>query len=149
MSQRASVDYVLDASIAMKWFLADEEYASEAVGILAGFRENTIALYAPDHIRYEVANALRNGVRRSRLTDANASEALDRFLEWQIPTIGNDLLIRQGYTAASRLGCAFYDGLYVALAESTGLQFLHADRRLHNVLAGRFDNELWIEDYAG
>lgn len=41
-----------------------------------------------------------------------------------------------------------YDALYLALAEQIGCPFVHADRRLHNTLAGRFPHELWIENYA-
>jgi predicted nucleic acid-binding protein len=149
VSQRASARYVLDASIAMKWYLDDEQYSSQARAFLAGFREGQITLYAPDHIRYEVANALRNGVRRGRPSEQHGQEALDHFLAWRIPTVGSDALIRAGYTVASSLGCALYDELYVALAQNTGLQLLHADLRLHNTLAGRFSNELWIENHAG
>lgn len=105
-------------------------------------------LYAPDHIRYEVGNALRNAVRRERVSDTWGDEALAKFLAWRIPTVGDDALIRQGYQVALRYGCALYDGLYLALAENTGLPFIHANLRLCNTLGARFAGELWIGDYS-
>jgi predicted nucleic acid-binding protein len=135
---------VVDASIATKWFLNDEEFAYEADALLRAFHEETVSLYAPDHIRYEVGNALRNAVRRERITDAQGRRALSMFLAWQIPTTTNDDLIRAAYDHAIEFDCAFYDGLYLALASETGTPLVHADQRLRNTLIGRFDLELWI-----
>ena len=148
MSQGEIPGYILDASIAMKWYLDDEDHTSESDAILTAFREGQITLYAPDHIRYEVANALRNAVRRERIADARGREALSEFLSWQIPTVGGDALVRAGYEIAIRYSCALYDGLYLALAENTDLPLIHADLRLHNTLGRRFSAEVWIEDYV-
>lgn len=146
MSQGAP-SYILDASIATKWYLDDEQYATNADQILQAFRDGHLNLYAPDHIRYEVGNALRNAVRRGRISEEHGRRSLATFLDWRIPTVSEDALIQGAYEFALAYQCALYDGLYLALAEESGFPLLHADLRLHNTLAGRFTGEFWIEDY--
>ena len=144
----ATPQFVVDASIAMKWQFGDEEHAFEAERILTDFEQNRIILIAPDHLRYEVANALRTAVRTGRMSSADAREALDAFLQLGIATYRDDEMIRRGFDLAIQYDCAAYDGLYLALAGFAQCALLHADRRLRNTLAGRFARELWIEDYV-
>jgi predicted nucleic acid-binding protein len=138
----------VDASVAAKRYLDDEEHLHEARQVLRVFAGDRIALIAPDHIRYEIANTLLVAARRSRLSELVARTGLFSFLNLRIPTVGDDRLLFSAYDLASTFGCALYDGLYLALAESTDCSLLHADDRLHNTLGGRFPWELWIEDFA-
>ena len=101
---------------------------------------------SPSHIQFEVANALRDGVRRSRLTHSAAERALLRWIALRIPTVTSDQIMRDALRLSLLFDCAFYDGLYLALSEATGYPLIHADERLHNALGGRFPNELWIAD---
>ncbi|TAK33351.1 MAG: PIN domain-containing protein [Chloroflexota bacterium] len=64
-----------------------------------------------------------------------------------IRTIHSPSLIRRGAEYAIRYQCTFYDALYLALAETAGLRFIHGDGKLRRTLRGRFPLELWIEDY--
>lgn len=148
MREAAARGFILDASIAMKWYLNDEDHTELADRVLFAFRENQVSLYAPEHIHYEVANALRSAIRRGRLSEELGSRAITEFLEWKIPTVQGHALVLGAFEVARRYGCAFYDGLYVALAEDTGLPLLHADRRLRSVLNGTLPNELWIKDVS-
>lgn len=139
--------YVVDASVAVKWHLHDEELVVPALRILADFREGRIDLLAPDHLRYEVPSAILGAVRRRRLTPETGSGAVDQFLAWNVPTVATGELIRAGYDAAIRFGCSVYDGLYLALAEAARCPLLYADQRLRHALADRFPLALWVEDY--
>jgi predicted nucleic acid-binding protein len=147
VSQSQQPRYILDASVATKWFLNDEEHADEAHAVLLGFREDRIALLAPDHIRYEVASALRTAVRMNRISDIDSLAALNQFIDWNVPTLGSDALLIHGHQAALRYGCALYDGLYLALAELAECSLVYADRRLRNTLGGSFARAIWIEDF--
>ncbi|MGH2559192.1 MAG: type II toxin-antitoxin system VapC family toxin [Thermomicrobiales bacterium] len=140
--------FVVDASVATKWYLLDEEDTRAADAVLADFREGRILLVAPDHIRYEVASAIQNAYRTNRLTNDQAQRATAEFLSWHIPKASGDDLILAAREAAIRFGCSFYDGLYVALAESAGCPLIFADRRLRNTLGGQFGHALWLTDYA-
>lgn len=139
---------VLDASVAIKWYLDDEDHVAEAEAVLDLYRQGRVRLIAPDHIRFEVANAIRTAVRIGRVTAEQGSQAIRDFLEWRIPTVGSDTLLLYGYDYALRFDCALYDGLYLALADMTGIALVHADRRLQNSLAGRFPSAIWIADYS-
>jgi excisionase family DNA binding protein len=57
-TMRDSSRYVVDASVAAKWDLNDEEYQDPAYALLIDYQEGRTQLIAPDHLRYEVANTL-------------------------------------------------------------------------------------------
>lgn len=138
---------VVDASVAIKWYLDDEEHVDEARAVLAAYVANEIAFLAPDHIRYEVPNAILVAARRRRIDPATAKLAVSNFLVTRMAMAGSYSLLNDAYDYAMRYECAFYDALYLALADQWDCPFVHADRRLHNTLAGRFLREVWIEDY--
>jgi predicted nucleic acid-binding protein len=140
--------YVVDASVAIKWYLNDEEHVDEARAILAAYVVNDIAFLAPDHIRYEVPNAILASVRRRRLDLPTAKLAVSNFLATRISTASDYTLLTSAYDYAVRYDCAFYDALYLAMADRFDCSFVHADRRLRNTLGSRFERELWIEDFA-
>jgi predicted nucleic acid-binding protein len=139
--------YVLDASVAAKWHLMDEEYQEEALALLTEYQEGRVLLLAPDHIRYEVANALRIAVRRNRLNAVQGRSALLQFLDWRIPTANADALIHSAFDVSVLLGCALYDGLYLALAQASNCPLIYADGTLRNIIAARFPLALWIGDF--
>lgn len=139
---------VLDASIAVKWYLLDEEYAQEAAILFDRLSDGDIAVIVPSHFQAEVSNAVRNAVRGRRSTIQDARNALANLLSLNISSIPMDELLLDGLEYALRYDCAFYDALYLSLADQIGCPFVHADGRLHNTLAGRFPRELWIGDYV-
>ncbi len=132
----------------MKWLFDDEDYVAESRALLRAFQRGDINLLAPDHIRHEVLNALKSGVGRERISETEARASMDDFLGLPFPTVSGATLFRNAFDIALTYDCAFYDSLYLALADSEQCPLIHADRRLHNTLAGRFRRELWIEDYA-
>jgi predicted nucleic acid-binding protein len=139
--------YVVDASVAVKWHLRDEQDADIAVRVLADFRDGRSFLLAPDHIRYEVPSAIRNAIRTGRMTAEQGRAAITDFHGWQIPTVSDDALIRAGYEQALLFGCSLYDGLYLALAEIVACPLIYADNHLRNALGTKFRRALWLGDY--
>lgn len=139
---------VVDASIAIKWMLDDEDHVSEARGVLRDYNSGLTTLIAPDHFHPEAINALRTSIRMRRFTGEDARAMLLDFLSMSIPTVAGAPLYAYAFEISLKYDCAFYDGLYLALTESENCPFVHADRLLRNTLAGRFNHELWIEDYA-
>jgi predicted nucleic acid-binding protein len=138
--------YVIDASVAIKWFLPDEQFVQQAVGILVALQDGAFSLVCPNHLYYEVGNVLRTSVRRARLTEEEARDALVACLALPISTYGDRELVLRGYDIAQEYDCAAYDGLYLAVASELDCPLIHADGRLRNLLGGRFEHELWIED---
>ena len=74
--------FTIDASVAVKWHVRDEDDAAAADSLPRDFINGRIRLVAPDHIRYEVPSAILAAVRRNRLTVANGQTAIIDFLAW-------------------------------------------------------------------
>lgn len=139
---------VVDASVATKWSLRDEPDVAHADRVLHDFEQGRTNLAAPRQIRYEVPSAIRNAVRTRRATPAEAKDMVTDFLTVRLFTVETDDLIAAGLDQALRFGCSFYDGLYLALAETLDCPFVFADRRLRNGLGLGFPRALWLTDYV-
>lgn len=128
--------YVLDASVAAKWFLPDtgEPLHDEALKILEAYAFGRIGLSVPDLFWPEIGNLLWKAVRLGRMTRASAQQALESLLSKPIPTSPSFPLIADAFAIAAAFQCTVYDGTYVALAVSTGAPLLTADRRLATAL---------------
>ena len=70
---------VVDASVVVKWHLRDEEFVDLALRVLQDYQDGRIDLLAPDHVRYEVPNAIRVAVSRSRLSFVEGTGAVNDF----------------------------------------------------------------------
>lgn len=138
---------VLDASVAVKWYLQDEDLSADAATIRDDLAAARITVVVPDHFRVEVGNAIRNALRPNRLTVETARRAMTTLATLPVYPVPLDDLIVPAFDAAVHYDCALYDALYLSLAERLSCSFVHADRRLHNTLAGRLAHEVWVEDY--
>ncbi|MCX6023247.1 MAG: type II toxin-antitoxin system VapC family toxin [Chloroflexi bacterium] len=140
---------VVDASIATRWHLTDEDHVLLSQQVLADFRANRIKLVAPDHLRHEVSSAILNATRAkpARITVEYGRSSVREILQWGIELVRDDDLLPAAFLLGRRWTTSFYDGLYLALAQKLNCPFIHADAKLAGALRGRFPNELWIEDY--
>lgn len=139
--------FVVDASVAVKWHLDDESHSDYALALLRDFRAGKVALYAPDQIRYEVPSAILKAIRQRRLSSEQGQSAITLFLSLDLRTVRSGSLILLAYQQALRFGCSLYDGLYLALAETSQCLLVYADNRLRNAIGNAFRWGLWIEDY--
>lgn len=124
--------YVVDASVAVKWYVP-EQGSERAAQWLEGGHE----LLAPDLLLAEFANILWKKVARGVLAASAATEVLAAFLDTAPVAIypaapytlaALDLAVRYGRTA--------YDALYLALAVAEDCPLLTADERLVHALQG-------------
>jgi predicted nucleic acid-binding protein len=113
---------VVDASIVCDFLINPADYP-EVVTLLSS---NTIA--APSLLQYEIGHALRRLNLIGILTDEQAAQTLDAFMQMQIDTHANVALMPR--TWALRHNMTFYDASYVALAESLGVPLFTKDKRL-------------------
>jgi len=103
---------VMDASVAVKWFL-EEEYSDKAVRLQSDFFEGIVSLRVPSILPYEVLNALQHS-RRFRGRDLlEAARDVDRSGFSVIPLFGE--YMERTVEIAARLGCTVYDASYLAL----------------------------------
>ncbi|UEM04761.1 type II toxin-antitoxin system VapC family toxin [Skermanella rosea] len=118
---------IVDASVALKWFV-EEEGSSDAADLIAG----GTARLAPDLVIPEVLNAAWKAFSRGFMV-REQYDAIPRLL----PDLFQDIvptkrLASRAATLAREMGHPAYDCFYLALAEEQNLPLITADRRLVN-----------------
>ena len=127
--------YVVDASVAAKWFVQRGEADRErAVSIRERFMAGQCRLIMPEFGLLEIANAIRYTPRAKEADAAAALEVL-RDLNLELHQTSWDLL-RKANAIAWAYGIAVYDAIYVALAEIVGFPLLTADEGLLKRMKG-------------
>lgn len=137
---------VLDASIALKWVL-DEAGSDTARELLGRLTVHDTRCHVPSFFFIELANVLWKNTRRRSISANEAQDAL--ALLRALPLIVHPVEALAGAALDLSLlrGVAAYDAAYVALAASTGLPFVTADKKLWQALRD-FDNVLLLGDAA-
>jgi predicted nucleic acid-binding protein len=131
---------VLDASVAVKWFLPEgaEILATEALALLRRFGKSEIQIIVPDLFWVEFASVLWKAIRRRNYPKDSADAALASLKRFNFPTVPSLKLLDNAFQIATAHGRTVYDCFYVALAVQTNSQLITADERLANALASRF-----------
>lgn len=148
MNAGAAEAVVVDASVAVKWHLPDEEHLAEARHLLTRFASGEIELFAPSQIWYEVPSAITVASlgRKPRITQQQGKDAIEEFLALGVHTVDDDDLILAAYPLVHQHGCALYDALYLALAQRLSIPFLTADAKLYRAIR-HLPDAVWISDY--
>jgi len=118
---------VVDASVAIKWFVAGEKLVEEAERVLGEIQEEPSSYVVPDLFMNELLAVL------CRLPDSSPSkvkEALALVEALGMKRVGNGHeLLALAADFAGRWRLSGYDALYVALASLVGGEWLTADAR--------------------
>ena len=140
---------VVDASVAAKWHLRDEQDASRSWELLQAFLNGELALIAPSHIRYEVPSSITAATLHTpaRLTFTQAQAAISDFLDLNLPTVDDAALLAAAFPLTHQLRIAFYDAVYLALSQQSGLPFITADNRLYRRIR-HLPNVLWLAAWS-
>jgi predicted nucleic acid-binding protein len=138
--------YVIDASVAVKWFLsdaADEGHTAEALGLFLRLRAGEISLVQPPHWKAEVASVL---VRRA---PASATADMDdlNLLEG-IEIVETPVLYHRAIQLAVDLSQHLFDTLYHAAAIESEAVMVTADRRYYDK-AEKFGRIVLLDRVAG
>ena len=137
--------WVVDASVALKWYLEDESDVRQAEHLWNAFAAGETTLVAPHYIRYEIANALEVARVQGRISQEQADEKLTSFLGTDVYLeADDDALLLAAIGATRRYEVTPYDGLYLALAESLGFGFVTADRDLYRHVRDEISYIHWI-----
>ena len=123
--------YVIDASVAMKWFL-EEPDSVHAAALLEAYRERRLRLVAPDLLVYEVSNAL---LHNAVFSPRDVTGCIQQLYELELDLIAPSVeLVLATVRLASQTRLTFYDALYAALAHDLDMPLVSADLRLLNRL---------------
>ncbi len=127
--------YVLDASVAVKWFTRHHEPDREkALALRELHRTRRCRLALPEFGLLEVLNAVRYSPR-AKEADTSAALAILTDLQLQLEPLDLNLL-RKTTAIAWGYGITLYDATYIALAERLGFPFLTADEALLKKMKG-------------
>lgn len=138
---------VVDASVAIKWFVdgdlaAREDYIESALDLLRASRNGLVDFYQPPHFLAEVAAVL------AWLTPSTAQQCAQDIVSmnitWAAPTVA--------YSRAIALACEInhhlLDTLYHAVALETPIAvFVTADRRYFDK-ARHLGQIAWLPDFG-
>jgi predicted nucleic acid-binding protein len=135
--------FVLDASVAAKWYV-NEEYSTSALQ-LAETNPNWIV---PDLFFAEVGNVMWKKVRRGEIDEIDAKEAVSLLNQLEFKVYDAKSLIDSALKLAFQFECTVYDGLYLSAAIMENCPFVTADRKFYRIFSKDVlrKNILWIED---
>jgi predicted nucleic acid-binding protein len=121
--------YVVDASVALKWFVP-EAHSENAERFLALAEE----LVSPDLLPAEFGNAIRKKLRLGEITKAEAMEILAGLRRFPFSYFPAYELLDAAFEIAVKTDRTVYDSLYVALAVLYSAQLVTADDKFANAL---------------
>ena len=116
---------VIDASVAVKWFIA-EDRSDAALQV----RDRDAALIAPASAVYEIFHALWHAARTGRIPPERLAEAEGLVTKPFASLAPVEPLFAPAARLALTLAHPIYDCVYLALADRTGAELVTADERL-------------------
>src|SRR5262245_53223001 len=120
--------YVLDASVALKWVLPEKD-TPRAVRLRNEYRQKIHQLLAPDIFTAEIGQALAKAERK-RIIHPPEGERRLAIIHRTPPQFHPYMtLTPRAFRIASAHRVAFYDCLYLALAERERCELVTADDR--------------------
>lgn len=137
---------VIDASVVLKWYLADEGYSQKALSILDKYVSNEIDILAPSLLEYEVINGLIIAKKRGRIQEKKILTAINGFMILEIELINLSLYYPQVVHYCKIYNRSAYDASYLALADDEGISLVTADKGLYNVAKKDLKWVEWLGD---
>lgn len=124
--------WVVDTSVAVKWFL-NEPHSDLAEDFLEAGEAGRIRLLAPDSLVYEAANVFWVR-RRDGVTREMAAEFLESLKLVNMESVGPEELFPEAEAMAFEVGISPYDAVFARLAVLRNCGFISADAELVEAL---------------
>jgi predicted nucleic acid-binding protein len=136
------MSYVVDASVAVKWVVAESETA-DALAFLQ--RERPRGLVAPDLLVAEVSNVAWKKARLGEIDRLQALEAARRIGLTMTRFYPSRFLNQRALEIAMEIDHPLYDCLYLACSEAEGALLVSIDSRMARKLAGTRYSQRFID----
>ncbi len=135
--------YVIDASVAIKWFIPEIHSDAALRAWHIGHR-----LDIPAFLFLELGNVLTKKIRRQELSSTECDAILKELKHLPLHRHADDQLFPAAYRLALDTHRSLYDCLYLALAEVVDGIMVTADQKFCTALAnGPYAHRvLWVED---
>lgn len=139
-----SPEWVVDASVAIKLFVA-EDLSEEASLLFEGLAQDPpVQFYVPDLFYLECASILWKYVRRFGHSAEKARTALQDLDAMDLRPAPSSILFQDSLDLALLRETSVYDASYACLAQSLGIPFVTADRKLVSKLQGSGIRVHWL-----
>lgn len=134
---------MVDASIAIKWYLPEVHDDAARRVLLSGYD-----LLAPDLIFCEVGNILWKRCRAAQMLEAEAQEVLRSLVGLSLSITQSSTIAQEALVIACETKRTVYDSLYLALAVRENALMVTADEKLVNAVKATplAQYLLWVAD---
>ena len=141
--------FVIDASVAVKWFLhpSEEQYSENAFALLKRYVAGEIRFIVPDLFWAELGNVCWKAIRQGRWSQKDAQAAVFATKKRAFPTVSTLSLLEDAFSISTAFDRSVYDSLYIALALTAKSEFITADERLANAVAAHLPVK-WVGLFA-
>lgn len=138
---------VIDASVVLKWFLADEDYSKLALELLDKYVSFELEIVAPLLLEYEVLNGLQIARKRGRIEHAKMNMAVEGFLSLEIEKKDISSFYPRILDFSETYNLSAYDASYLAIADEEGIELVTADKNLFNKTKTNLKWIKWLGDF--
>jgi len=138
-------NYVIDASVILKWFSrAGESDLDKSIRLREDYRLRNIDLYAPELLIYEIANVLRY---KKILNEDTIHRAIQSIYDMDILLPVNPGAMNHAVTLARQFHITVYDSTYLSFAQSAGCHLITADKKLYQKIEA-LPGVVFMSDYV-
>jgi predicted nucleic acid-binding protein len=137
--------YVLDCSVAIKWFVP-EELSDKALQLLHEVEAGRVSLVAPESIVAEFGYVLRKAVLNDQMSAERCQAIIEDFTDVPLEWVSLRAFAPQAMRLTASHMANFYDALYIALAINEDLRVLTADAPMTRAFA-KLDRTLRLSDF--
>lgn len=119
--------YIIDASVAAKWYFEEENLQVQADRVLMEIVRSPRSFFVPELFYIELAGVL---VRRSGFDSGFSSLAIKKLQSLGVPTVSQQGdLLKQAIRFACETKLSIYDSIYFALAIELNACWLTCDNK--------------------
>jgi predicted nucleic acid-binding protein len=134
-------DALLDTSVAVKWFVTEED-SERAADLQQAHLRDDLQLHAPDIMLMESANALRY----AGLSEERILQDLETFSALGVEIIPFSIdVLNSAASLSLEHDLAVYDACFLALAQALEVPLITADRKMLSNLTAE-DGALTLKD---
>ncbi len=137
---------VIDASVALKWYLDEEDHSSKAIRLLQNYISNEFDIIAPSLLEYEVVNGLIIAQKRGRIKEERILMAIEGFMNLGIKFIDLSTIYSKVIHYCRNYNFSAYDSSYMAVAEEKSADLITADKGLYSGVKKNLKWVRWLGD---